>query len=454
MKNIMRLMNNRFILYFLPLMGLLSCTDEVTEGSRPGAVDFTMSVNPANVQEITFNNASENATHYLWDFGDGSPRSFEENPVHFYESPGAYNVSLNARSKGGSIIKTIPIVVEGNEPPNLIAGGDMSDPSKWQFFSTGSTLTTTEFVNGGLKFSNGTGSAQTNVLAFTTVEVEAGKTYKFSAKVKGSGATNTWFQVYFGDVTPTNGSEYNDGMYTGLNTWSGCGGSAFNGNLADIGCEGDGSGKGGVVSFETSGTIYVAFKGGSWDGNLGTDGIVLDDVKLQEMEVDNLIVGGDMSNPDVWNIFKTNTTETATEFVDGALKFTNGAGPAQTNVLVWTSIEVEADKNYKFSARVKGSGATNSWFEVLFGTTEPVADADYNDGLYTGLNTWDGCATTAFDGNLATLGCKANAPGTSQNGVITFANSGTVYLVFKGGSWDGSLGEGIILDNVQLVEVE
>lgn len=453
----MPIINNRYLLYFLLAVTTLSCVDEVDEGTRPKSADFTMTVNPTNLQEITFSNASEDASHFVWNFGDGTELSFEKDPVHFYTEPGSYTVTLNARSKGGSVIKRIPIVVEGNEAPNIIEGGDFSDPGKWTIFSAGMTLTTTEFVNGGLKFSNGAGPAQTNALAFITAEVEAGKTYKFSAKVKGSGASNTWFQVYMSNVAPTNESDYNEGMYTGLNTWDGCGATAFNGNLSELGCQGGapGNGKGGMVSFNTSGTIYIVFKGGSWDGSLGVDGITLDDVKLQEADVDNLIVGGDMSAAEAWNIFKADMTQTTTEFVDGGLKFSNGVGSAQTNVLVWTTAEVEAGKNYKFAASVKGSGATNSWFEVLFGTTEPVSDADYGNGLYTGLSTWDGCATSAFNGNLATLGCKAGAAGTNQSGVITFANSGTVYLVFKAGSWDGSLGaDGIVLDNVQLIEIE
>jgi PKD repeat protein len=453
----MQIFNKRYFTFFFFVATVLSCTDEVDEGSRPDAADFTMTVNPVNVQEITFANASENATHYVWNFGDGTALSYEKDPVHFYEEPGAYTVTLNARSKGGSVIKSTPIVVEGNEPPNLISGGDLSDPTKWTIFPTDMTPTATEFTNGALKFTNGAGPAQTTVLAFTTAEVEAGKTYKFSAKVKGSGANNTWFQVYIGHVAPTSGADYTNDMYTGLNTWDGCGGTAFNANIADIGCQANapGNGKGGIISFNTTGKVYIVFKGGSWDGSLGADGITLDDVKLQEAEVDNLVAGGDMSDPASWNVFKTDMTQTTTEFVDGGLKFSNGAGPAQTNVLVWTAVEVEAGKNYKFAASVKGAGAINSWLEVLFGTTEPVANSDYSNGLYTGLNTWDGCATSSFNGNLATLGCKAGATGTNKSGAVTFENSGTVYLIFKGGSWDGSLGTGgIVLDNVQLLEVD
>lgn len=43
--------------------------------------------------EVTFNNNSENADDYIWDFGDGNT-STEENPVHNYDEGGTYEVTL------------------------------------------------------------------------------------------------------------------------------------------------------------------------------------------------------------------------------------------------------------------------------------------------------------------------------------------------------------------------
>jgi PKD repeat protein len=458
MKNIMNnIFVSRLLLFVSIALLMIKCTPEVEEGSPPDAPDFTFLANPANLLEVTFTKTTEDASHYAWNFGDGTPLSFEANPVHIYESPGTYNVILNARTHGGSKLKSAQVVVLGNEPPNLIAGGDLSDQSLWTVASAGMTLSTTSFANGELKFSNGAGPAQTNVLAYTTAQVEAGKTYKFSAKVKGSGASNSWFELYLGTTAPVAGSDYSEGLYLGLNTWDGCGTSAFNGNLATLSCKANASGNGkeGLLTFNNSGTIYLVFKAGSWDGSLGTDGITLDDVKLIEVDQVNLITAGDMTDADAWTSASAGMTLTTTEFVNETLKFSNGAGPIQSNVLVYQAVEVEAGKEYKFSAKVKGSGASNTWFEVYFGKTVPTAGSDYSDGLYTGLNTWDGCATSAFDGNLATLGCKANAAGLGKNGIITFAESGTIYVVFKAGSWDGSLGtDGILLDNVALVEVQ
>lgn len=45
--------------------------------------------------EFTFMNLSENATSYLWDFGDGNT-SIQENPTYSYTTSGSYIVSLTA----------------------------------------------------------------------------------------------------------------------------------------------------------------------------------------------------------------------------------------------------------------------------------------------------------------------------------------------------------------------
>jgi PKD repeat protein len=47
---------------------------------------------------VTFNNVSENATAYYWDFGDGNT-SQEQNPSHQYSEIGVFNVSLIAYSE-------------------------------------------------------------------------------------------------------------------------------------------------------------------------------------------------------------------------------------------------------------------------------------------------------------------------------------------------------------------
>ena len=62
------------------------------------AASFDVSASSVLVSdpEIRFANTSSGAILYQWDFGDNSMGSFEENPVHRYENPGWFDVSLLA----------------------------------------------------------------------------------------------------------------------------------------------------------------------------------------------------------------------------------------------------------------------------------------------------------------------------------------------------------------------
>jgi hypothetical protein len=48
-----------------------------------------------NVQTVEFDNFTQNANAYVWNFGDGNT-STEENPTHTYAQPGTYIVELTA----------------------------------------------------------------------------------------------------------------------------------------------------------------------------------------------------------------------------------------------------------------------------------------------------------------------------------------------------------------------
>lgn len=72
-------------------------------------------------QSVSFQNESENALEYQWSFGDGN-QSSEENPVHEYEEPGTYTVSLTAKSLGDcQDIKVQENVIEVEEAEDVTA---------------------------------------------------------------------------------------------------------------------------------------------------------------------------------------------------------------------------------------------------------------------------------------------------------------------------------------------
>ncbi len=73
-------------------------------------------------QPVTFvhsgSNGNGNAT-YQWDFGDGTPNSTQENPTHFYSTPGVYNVTLTVTDADGDV-STITWTYAVTVVPNTI----------------------------------------------------------------------------------------------------------------------------------------------------------------------------------------------------------------------------------------------------------------------------------------------------------------------------------------------
>jgi len=76
-------------LFFL-LFILLGCADDSPVAS------FTIDKSIVEVGEtVSFSNLSENATEYIWDFGDGNA-SAELSPTHIYEQAGTYTIKLSS----------------------------------------------------------------------------------------------------------------------------------------------------------------------------------------------------------------------------------------------------------------------------------------------------------------------------------------------------------------------
>jgi PKD repeat protein len=78
--------------------------------------------------EVEFNDLSSSATDitsYLWDFGDGTT-STEQNPYHFFNGTGAYNVSLTVGNEYGeeTFLNNNSVIIE--MPPGPIVNDDFS----------------------------------------------------------------------------------------------------------------------------------------------------------------------------------------------------------------------------------------------------------------------------------------------------------------------------------------
>jgi hypothetical protein len=164
---------------------------------------------------------------------------------------------------------------EAIPPTNLI------DPSAWQILHIADNDNVLFTINpdGSILATGGNNGHQG---VFQAVQVQAGKSYTINLHVKGSGATDTWYEVYVASKAPVQGVDYtndpSDIKRLSLNTWSGCGKAPFDGALATISC----SGSGNLVKFTSAGTVYIVIKSGGV--SLGTDGILASDIDFRRVQ--------------------------------------------------------------------------------------------------------------------------------------------------------------------------
>lgn len=148
-----------------------------------------------------------------------------------------------------------------------------------------------------------------------------------------------------------------------------------------------------------------------------------------------------------WTPLATGGTATTINFNAPGLNLSNGPG-SNTNGAVYQAVTVKAGVLYTFSATLQGAGASNTWVEFYIGATQPTQGKDYVDTKLWSLNTWAGCGNVPFSGNIADFSCSGSG---AKYGQVSFANSGTVYVVIKAGSANGTLGAGgVTITNIGL----
>lgn len=133
---------------------------------------------------VTPVNASQNATTYVWNFGDGSPAITTTSPIpptHTYTVAGTYTISLTASNSCNSSQSTVsPIVVVGAPVVNFNATpnpGCSPQVVTFQNLSTGvqpANNYTWDFGNGNIVTGTGNPPAQTYLQGSYTVTLIAG----------------------------------------------------------------------------------------------------------------------------------------------------------------------------------------------------------------------------------------------------------------------------------------
>ena len=215
-----------------------------------------------------------------WNKGDGGGSAFGKAiDTVFYPDAGKYTIMLTAIGKGGTQTMASQDVTVATSDPiagNLVQGGKMQagDDAKWTHFTISPGVTFTLNSTTGQMVALGGNNGHAAI--YQAINVVAGRKYKVDMNVSGSGATDTWFEVYADFPMPVAGQDYpSNNKLISLNTWGGCGNKSFSGKLSAISC----SGSGNTFTFTKSGTVYLVIKSGG--SNLGTTGISFTNVEFR-----------------------------------------------------------------------------------------------------------------------------------------------------------------------------
>ncbi|TXD82663.1 PKD domain-containing protein [Subsaximicrobium wynnwilliamsii] len=108
---------------------------EIMVAGNPVA-NFSYTTDAIVLYQLNFENLSQNADSFQWDFGDGEGTSTVENPSYTYTSAGTYSVTLLVQGAGGTNSTSIDVIITEPQPSYdaLYIVGDAS-PSGWNIGS-------------------------------------------------------------------------------------------------------------------------------------------------------------------------------------------------------------------------------------------------------------------------------------------------------------------------------
>ncbi len=247
------------------------CSADLTENSiTPASLDasFTVTTVASSPNKFTLTSGNENYIFSQWDLDDGAGFNRGTNAMEiFLPDAGTYNVKHRVIGAGGVTkdeTKTITVATSDPAAGNLVLGGKFAnadDISKWTVDNlTGGICT---FANGWVTFTN-VAESWGQAAIQQPIEVVAGRKYTVDMLFKTDGVTQGWFKVYACTTKPTAGVEYGgDILIAEVAIWDNAG--VKSGKFSSILNPDSGTKTGNVVTFTTSGTIYLSIQCGAND---------------------------------------------------------------------------------------------------------------------------------------------------------------------------------------------
>ncbi|HSG68386.1 MAG TPA: PKD domain-containing protein [Bacteroidales bacterium] len=124
----------------LSFISLNSCKkdDDEDGGTKNPVASFQYAVSETNFLEVSFTNFSQNATSYVWEFGDGET-STEKDPVHLYATSGNYTVKLTAKNSANvsANYSQAITITDPNDAYKLLTG---EESKTWKLFREGTSM--------------------------------------------------------------------------------------------------------------------------------------------------------------------------------------------------------------------------------------------------------------------------------------------------------------------------
>ena len=416
-----------YIISFL-IVGILltisGCSDDLDKMAIPPTSEdaiFNISYDSENPNKVYFVAEPAVATWYThWSFGDNTSYDKGLETSKVFLKKGEYNVEFKIFSEGGSASSIQTVIIDSDfAGPNILRNGD---------FSSGDEFWTILPISNGVDVTlenenaHWTGGSWGQVGIYQPVHVLANNLYQITMDIKGSGLSDSWFEVYIGTEPPViGGPDYSDGgMRLALNTWDGCGSEPFDGPFSDYSCVGSGA----TFEFSTEGTAYFVIRGGG--ASYGDTGVTVDNIAIRSLE---------STDPPIYPTLGSPAADFTFEISDLAATFTNTSTNATS--YVWdfgdnSGTSTEANPSYTYTqdgtytvmlTASIGDESSEITKEVTVTEPVPVLVADFTfettELVATFTNTSANATTYAWD-----FGDNAGVS-TDENPSYTYTEAGT-----------------------------